>query len=111
MNETDFIKGFVRGFNEGFAHGQKQKQNEVPVAAILDNGTGSYINTDNAPQIWIARDKNGRLWLCRCKPVRSEFNWGGCLRDDQLEISFALFPEVKWDDKEPKRVKLILVEE
>lgn len=111
MNETDFINGFERGFERGFEFGQKQAQNEMPVVAIPDNNTVTYISNDNAPQIWIVRDSDDSLWLYRTKPEKGRSNWSENLCNSQLEINAFLFPEVKWTDTEPKRVKLILVEE
>lgn len=110
MNETDFINGFVRGFNEGFAMAQKQVQNGEPVVAILDNDTGTFIDTDTdtASQIWIARDSDGSLWLYRDKPKKRMADWGEGICTGQLEISCALFPEVKWEDEEPRKVELNL---
>lgn len=64
--------------------------------------------------MWIARDKQERLWLFIDKPIRSKskFWWevdtqNSLLRDDDcMEIDGELFPDLKWEDK-PIEVELI----
>lgn len=99
MNETDFINGFVRGFNEGCAlSSQLQIAKPKP-------------NTDIAPQLWIARDKDDDLYLFFNKPKKIGDLW----RDQGTRYTMGVnknhFPEVKWEDKEPRLVKLVLVDE
>lgn len=64
--------------------------------------------------MWVARDKDERLWLFIDKPKRSQIHgwWevdtqNSLLRDDDcMEISGELFPEIKWED-EPIEVELV----
>lgn len=49
---------------------------------------------------YIARDNDNSLWVYTEMPFRNDFSWnsdGGA-----YEIDESLFPEVKWEDKEPK---------
>lgn len=56
-------------------------------------------------EFWIARDKNGGLFLYAEKPYRDALVW---LSEHMecCEINKALFPEINWED-EPIKVKLI----
>lgn len=98
MNETDFINGFVRGFNEGYALCQKQIAEPKP-------------NTDIAPQLWIARDKDDDLYLYSEKPKKKIDIWQNQGTRYPMRINKDIFPEVKWEDDEPRLVKLVLVDE
>lgn len=57
---------------------------------------------------WIARDKDGTLWLFDEKPVRSTATWelGDC---EEIPYFTYLpndkFPEITWND-EPKEVEI-----
>lgn len=59
-------------------------------------------------EMWLARDKDGLLYLFYgrkpVKTVHSWYNWS----KDYYEIKSSLFPEVKWSDKEPTKVKLVI---
>ena len=58
--------------------------------------------------IWVARDKNGSLFLyVNQKPSKEEIIWD----DDYgyyIELDGSLFQEVKWSDEEPTKVKLVI---
>lgn len=58
-------------------------------------------------ELWIARDKNGNLFLFQLEPVRvtDVFAGGG-----YMQIGSRLFPEVTWENS-PKKVELKLMEE
>ena len=49
---------------------------------------------------YIARDKDGRLYLYTSNPKKDQFSGEWELRDNRL------FPEVKWEDEKPKKVEL-----
>ena len=55
--------------------------------------------------MWIARDKDGDLFLYLTKPhkVKNRGFWTG---DAPIILLKGCFPEIKWEDKEPR--KLIL---
>ena len=58
--------------------------------------------------MWIARDENGSFYLFfREKPQKMESLWDNQI-DSWIEIDSHLFPEVKWSDEEPTKVKLLI---
>ena len=58
--------------------------------------------------MWVTRDKDGRLYLyVNQKPSKKEIIWDddyGCY----VRLDGSLFPEVKWSDAEPTKVKLVI---
>lgn len=58
--------------------------------------------------MWIARDKNGDLWLFKKKPQKQEAGfWSvGVITDVILQLPKQTFPEVKWEDKKPRELIL-----
>ena len=57
---------------------------------------------------WVARDKDGTLCLYwgENPPTKTDILWD--YNSDYEEIDGSLFPEVKWSDAEPTKVKLII---
>lgn len=56
--------------------------------------------------MWIARDKNGDLWLFKEKPYRKVYYWTSSDGDCQSLMNSDWFPEVKWEDEEPRELIL-----
>lgn len=64
--------------------------------------------------MWVARDKNGTVWLYTNKPIRSSMfsRWNVDTENslfstnEWMEIDGDLFPDLKWED-EPIEVELI----
>lgn len=54
--------------------------------------------------MWIARDENGSLWLFSDKPYKYKGMWRS--NSIMYRIHEKLFPEVKWEDKEPRELIL-----
>ena len=57
-------------------------------------------------QAWAARDEDGKLFLYLRKPKQIKGVWlapGGYIKLDN-----ELFPEIKWSDKEPTKVKITI---
>lgn len=58
-------------------------------------------------RFWIARDKNGKIYLYDTIPYKEETRWNShqgylkCLHRHQ-------FLDVKWEDETPTEVKLVL---
>lgn len=58
--------------------------------------------------MWIARDKYGDLYIYENKPIKIE----GCYWKDPIspnklcQIDRNIFPEVKWEDEEPRELIL-----
>lgn len=62
--------------------------------------------------MWIARDKNGSLWIYKHKPIKNKFGAWIVAVDDSSRYSSPIriwediFPEVKWQDKKPTEIIL-----
>ena len=57
--------------------------------------------------MWIARDKNGELWLHKERPIRTYNQWSSM--GDVVLVSLvdkSIFPEVKWEDHGPTELIL-----
>ena len=59
--------------------------------------------------MWLARDKGGTLWLSTQKPSKLKDRWAGILGTRRGELPRTMFPEVKWSDDEPTKLKLEIV--
>lgn len=61
-------------------------------------------------KLWIARDKDGSLWVFRSKPVREEkiFNIELGLHK-MMYLDESQFPSVTWENS-PQQVELKLIE-
>lgn len=56
---------------------------------------------------WVARDESGLLVIGTQKPIKDKFGvWLGFA--EHMEISQQMFPQVKWEDKEPTEVELTI---
>ena len=49
-------------------------------------------------EMWLARDKDGTLWLFTQKPSKLKDRWAGILGTRRGELPRTMFPEVKWSD-------------
>lgn len=62
--------------------------------------------------MWIARDKDGELYLFSEKPSKREELWGMSRRTIiVIQLPSELFPEVKWEDEEPRELVLKPIKE
>ena len=59
-------------------------------------------------EMWLARDKNGTLYLFTQKPSKMNDRWAGILGTRRGDLPCTMFPEVKWSDEEPTKVKLVI---
>ena len=64
---------------------------------------------DNKVKVWLARDKNGELWLFPSIPFRDDDIWFCDNAMAKLDSSF--FPSVKWEDDEPTEAYITLANE
>ena len=60
-------------------------------------------------EMWLARDKDETLYLFTQKPSRMNDRWAGILGTRRGELPRTMFPEIKWSDEEPTKVKLVIV--
>lgn len=60
---------------------------------------------------FIARDSDGSVFLYHPNsPIKAEIGWKRASRTDTLSsINQNLFPEVKWEDKEPTEINIEIV--
>lgn len=57
---------------------------------------------------WVARDKNNVLCLFNDKPFKRDVEWDCGIHVEPMLIESKFFPEIKWEDEEPTKVKLII---
>lgn len=50
--------------------------------------------------MYLARDKDGSLWLYEEKPLKQNDNWL-CVSGDCQMLDINVFPEIKWENNEP----------
>ena len=63
----------------------------------------------NEIEAWVARDKDGKLFLYLRKPEKKVGLWVmPDLGIDYIKLSSKLFPEVQWSDEEPTRVSITI---
>lgn len=78
-------------------------------AMIIDDGDNAEEKQEASVDSWITRDKNGMLYLYvgNSQPQKKDTYW---MTDDGdcAEMDSSLFPEVKWSDEEPTKVKLVI---
>ena len=53
---------------------------------------------------WVARDKDGMLYLYLAKPRKHQSKWLPNILFDFIGLIRESFPEVKWEDEEPTEV-------
>ena len=65
--------------------------------------------------MWIARDSDGTLCIYRHKPSKGKKVWIEDPQDRGLDDMYIIpenyFPEVKWEDEEPRELILKPIEE
>ena len=59
-------------------------------------------------EIWLARDKDGKLAMYENKPFKGERAGQWSLGEEWDFLPENWFPEVKWSDDEPTKVKLVI---
>ena len=57
-------------------------------------------------ELWAARDKDGKIYLYRYKPIKDKFVWYS--PGFSLALASASFPEVKLSDDEPTKVSITI---
>lgn len=58
-------------------------------------------------QLYVARDKDGSLFLYTSKPTKHEEMWDTRDTFYDLETDSERFSEITWDDDEPKEFELV----
>ena len=63
---------------------------------------------ENKVKVWLARDKNGELWVYPIVPFIDGDIW---YCDEPItQLDSSLFPSVKWEDAEPTEAYITLAE-
>ena len=57
-------------------------------------------------EAWAARDMDGKLFLYRVKPLKDYSVWYS--PGFSLALGRTPFPEIKWSDEEPTKVKITI---
>ena len=58
-----------------------------------------------ALKAWVARDKDGSLYMYTAKPKKISDYWNAP-EFGYMKLDDSLFPEVQWSEEEPKEIKL-----
>ena len=58
-------------------------------------------------EAWVARDKDGSLYMYTDKPKKKSEFWHAP-KVGYVKLNDSLFPEVQWSDEEPTKVKLVI---
>ena len=61
--------------------------------------------------MWIARDENDELWLYEEKPYKKVNQWKSSDGAYQSLIDSDWFPEISWEDDEPRELILKPIKE
>jgi uncharacterized protein YdeI (BOF family) len=84
------------------------------VGKVITTANGTFNTTASNTNIeekeitidgWVARDKDGDIYVYSDKPDKERIEW---LSSNFINIERHSFPEVKWEDKKPTKVKLIV---
>ena len=59
-------------------------------------------------KMWLARDKDGGLAISENKPFKDERAGQWTVGGQYVFLPDNWFPEVKWSDNEPTKVKLVI---
>ena len=65
---------------------------------------------ENKTKVWIARDKDNRLFAYSYIPNKEKDIWKLEGNSVCMELSFREFPSVKWEDDEPTEAYITLAE-
>ena len=57
-------------------------------------------------EAWVARDKDGKIYLYRYKPIKDKFVWYS--DRFQLSIGERIVPRNQWSDDEPTKVSITI---
>ena len=86
-----------------------ERYNDSIVRNILKSGEEYVASKERGVSVWIARDKNGELYLYKSEPWRN----GLCFDCDEiliLSMDEDMYPEITWENS-PKEFELKAVEE
>ena len=76
-------------------------------ALIIDDGEKEEEKAEEVKPMWLARDKNNRIYLFEKKPEKGDEYWSYD-DGDYMELDISSFKEVQWSDEEPTKVKIVI---
>lgn len=76
----------------------------IPALSTFINLKTIIMRAKKSIRTWVAREKNGALFLFREKPKKSKSYWINSNTFNSLVLPKEAFPNVKWEDNEPTRV-------
>ena len=76
-------------------------------ALIIDDGEKEEEKSEEVKTMWLARDKNNRIYLFETKPEKGDEYWSYD-DGDYMELDVSSFQEVQWSDEEPTKVKILI---
>ena len=53
---------------------------------------------------WVARDKDGMLYLYEEKPQKNKYDWKVLHTTGMTRLPKEWYPEVRWEDEEPLEI-------
>lgn len=83
-------------------HKEKPKLSEAE-RVILENIDKDYI--------YIARDRDGDLYIYAEKPIKKHSNWNDGIKSNEFNCYCHLFQFVTWEDDEPYNIEKLLKEQ
>ena len=89
-----------------------KRYNDSLVRNTLKSGEEHVASKERGLSVWIARDKNGELYLYKSKPWRCKEDTNGHFDCDEilLPMDEDMYPEITWENS-PKEFNLKEVEE
>ena len=76
----------------------------IPALSTFINLKTIIMRAKKSIRAWVAREKNGALFLFREKPKKRKSYWINLNTFNSLLLPKEAFPNVKWEDNEPTRV-------
>lgn len=76
----------------------------IPALSTFTNLKTIIMRAKKSIRAWVAREKNGALFLFCEKPKKRKSYWINLNTFNSLVLPKEAFPNVKWEDNEPTRV-------
>jgi hypothetical protein len=76
----------------------------IPALSTFINLKMIIMRAKKSIRAWVAREKNGALFLFWEKPKKCKSYWTNLNTFNSLVLPEEAFPNVKWEDNEPTRV-------
>lgn len=88
-----------------------KRRNNEPDDAKKAIRAAYWQSWDKLPYVWVARDKDGALWLYNNEPVKTDY--AGIFHNgplgDGMPIDDRIYPEITYDNS-PIKIKLLFID-